>query len=510
MGWGKHPVHTKIVSFSKGVNHLNYNCSMISANRNSGLSYEYTQDRITHWDRVAKKSDYWRGLGPYYHKRLCEIYCLLVPPNQRVLEIGCGLGNLLASLKPGHGVGIDFSPEMVCRAKRRHPQLNFIHEDAHNFRLDDEPFDYIILSDLVNDVQDVLAVFENLAQYTQPTTRLVLNYYSRLWQLPLNLAQCLNLANPLLAQNWLTKEDIENLLYLTGYQTIRSWEEILFPLNIPGFAQISNKFLVRFWPFKYLALTNFTISRRLTPAEQTPDDPSVSIIIPTRNEAENIPAIFERVPTMGNEMELVFVEGHSKDDTFEAIEREIKLHPHQKLRLIKQRGTGKGDAVQEGLRYAEGEIILILDADLSVPPEDLPMFYNALVSQKGEFANGSRLVYPMEKQAMRFLNLVGNKFFSLLLSWLMGQHIKDSLCGTKAFWRSDYQLIDALRKYLGGLDPFGDFDLLFGAAKLNKKIVDIPVRYRERTYGKTNIKRWKHGLLLMKMTFVAASKLKFK
>ncbi|OGO27987.1 MAG: glycosyl transferase, partial [Chloroflexi bacterium RBG_16_52_11] len=356
----------------------------------------------------------------------------------------------------------------------------------------------------------VLSVFENTSKYMQPTTRLIINYYSRLWQVPLNLAQKLNLAKPMLAQNWLTREDIDNLLYLTGFQPIRTWEEVLCPFDIPGIADLCNKFVVKFWPFKHLAITNFTIARRQPHEVSIPSNQAVSIIIPARNEAENIPAIFDRVPEMGKELELVFVEGHSKDNTFEVIEKEIINHPDKKARLIKQPGIGKGDAVQEGIRHASGEMIMILDADLTVPPEDLPMFYNALASNKGEFANGSRLVYPMQNQAMRFLNLVGNKVFTLLLSWLMGQHIKDTLCGTKAFWKSDYRIIETYRNYFGNLDPFGDFDLLFGAAKLNKKIVDIPVRYRERTYGKTNIQRWKHGYLLIRMTILAASKLKFK
>jgi len=211
---------------------------------------------------------------------------------------------------------------------------------------------------------------------------------------------------------------------------------------------------------------------------------------------------------MGANTELILVEGHSKDDTLEAIQREMAARPGQACILLRQSGTGKGDAVRMGFAHASGDILMILDADLTVPPEVLPRFYEALVSGHGEFVNGVRLVYPMERQAMRFLNLVGNKLFSWAFSWLLGQPIKDTLCGTKVLWRGDYKRIAAHRAYFGDFDPFGDFDLLFGAAKQNLKIVDLPVRYRERRYGTTNIQRWKHGWLLLRMTLFALWRLK--
>jgi glycosyltransferase involved in cell wall biosynthesis len=212
---------------------------------------------------------------------------------------------------------------------------------------------------------------------------------------------------------------------------------------------------------------------------------------------------------MGVNTELIFVEGHSRDDTLQQCQRVAAARPDKEIKVLVQKAKGKADAVQLGFSQATGDVLMILDADLSVAPEDLSQFYEALVSGKGEFLNGSRLVYAMDPQAMRFLNLLGNKFFALLLSWILGQPIKDTLCGTKVMWKSDYERIAAGRAYFGDFDPFGDFDLLFGAAKLNLKIVEIPVRYRERVYGQTNISRFTHGWLLLKMSARAASKLMF-
>ncbi|MDZ4158751.1 MAG: glycosyltransferase [Anaerolineaceae bacterium] len=468
----------------------------------------YQQARIRHWDRVAADTDSWGGWGGYYRRRLQQIYRFLIPPGLRILDIGCGSGDLLASLQPAQAVGIDVSNGMVELARRRHPHLRFIPMDAHDLKLEGE-FDAILLADSINDFWDVQRVFEKLAGVCHPGTRLVLNYYSRLWELPLRVARNLNVAIHTLYHNWLTGQDTSNQLYLAGFEVIRKWEEIILPFDVPLLAPFFNRFLVRLGWFQHLGMTSFTLARPQPRSQKNRRAPRVSVVVPARNEAGNIEAIFERVPEMGSGTELILVEGHSTDNTYAAIEAALRAYPKRNARLIRQPGRGKGDAVRAGFAEASGEILMILDADLTAPPEDLPRFYEALVSGRGEFINGVRLVYPMEKEAMRFFNVLGNKFFSLVFSWLLGQPVKDTLCGTKVMWKKDYQALAANRSYFGDFDPFGDFDLLFGASKLNLKIVDLPVRYRERTYGDTNIQRWKHGLLLLRMVVFAASRLKF-
>ena len=468
----------------------------------------YLGERTRHWDEQARRLDSFHSWGRYYHRRLAEVYRFLVPPGQRVLELGCGQGDLLACLRPAVGVGVDVSPQMVRRAHRHHPHLRFIHADAADFDLE-ETFDTVVLSDLVNEVWDVQGALRRIVPRTGPHTRVILNTYSRVWQIPLEVAQRLGLATPVLSQNWLTPEDVSNLLYLEGFQVLRQWSEILWPLPTPAVDWLCNRVLVRLWPFHLLALTSFTIARPQPCATATSDHILVSVIVPARNEAGNIPDVFTRTPEMGQGTELVFVEGHSDDDTYGVIRQRMAAHPERLCQLLRQPGEGKGDAVRCGFAQANGDMLMILDADLTVAPEDLPRFFDALVSGVGEFINGVRLVYPMEKESMRFLNLVGNRFFGLAFSWLLGQPIKDTLCGTKVLWKADYERIVAERAYFGDFDPFGDFDLLFGAAKLGLRIVDLPVRYRERTYGSTSIQRWKHGWLLLRMLLFAAARLKF-
>jgi SAM-dependent methyltransferase len=465
---------------------------------------DFEKERRAYWDSAARDAGSRRSWAGYYHKRLTEIYRHMVPPGLRVLELGCGQG---ASLQPSLGVGVDFSDGMLRRARQRHPELMLLQSDAHAPALACH-FDVIILSDLLNDVWDVQTVMQQAARLATPDTRLIINSYSRLWQLPLAFARLLGIAQPVLQGNWLTVEDFVNLAELADLEVFRRWREIMWPLPTPLLTGLFNTFLVRLWPLYHLALTNF-LSARLRPNPTWTDEHSVTVVVPARNEAGNIHEVFVRTPEMGAGTELIFVEGHSKDDTYDAILKEIARHPHRRAQLLRQDGVGKGDAVRTGFANASGEILMILDADLTVPPEDLPRFFDALCARKGELINGVRLVYPMEGQAMNFLNFLGNKFFSMSFSWVLGQPIKDTLCGTKALWGSDYRRIAANRSYFGDFDPFGDFDLIFGAVKLDRKIVDMPVRYRERKYGTTNIQRWKHGWLLLKMLAVAARRIKF-
>ncbi|MCX5662236.1 MAG: bifunctional class I SAM-dependent methyltransferase/glycosyltransferase family 2 protein [Planctomycetota bacterium] len=473
--------------------------------------------RVAHWNALAARP----GSGAY-HRRLESVYRFLVPQGRRVIELGCAQGDLLASLAPSQGVGVDFAPAMLDAARQRHPDANLRWHagDIHDLALD-ETFDVVILSDLVNDLWDVQAALERAHRLCHPRTRLILNFYSRVWQLPLGIARRVGLARPLLEQNWLTPTDVENLLYLTGFETVRRWTDMVWPVSTPLIDGLCNRWLARLWPMDHLGVTNFILARpRPEPATGAGTggaetkgriaNPRVSVIIPARNESGNVPAILSRTPEMAGGTELVFVEGHSTDDTWAEIQRRVAENPGRAIQTMQQTGKGKGDAVRLGFARATGDILVILDADLTVPPEDLPRFVDALAQGRGEFINGVRLVYPMERRAMRFLNLIANKFFSLAFSWVLGQPIKDTLCGTKVIWRRDYELLAANRAYFGEFDPFGDFDLIFGAAKLNLKIVDIPIRYRERTYGTTNIHRWRHGMLLLRMLAFAARRLKFR
>jgi glycosyltransferase involved in cell wall biosynthesis len=310
---------------------------------------------------------------------------------------------------------------------------------------------------------------------------------------------------------WLPPEEIENMLSLADFEIVRRDRQIVCPQRIPLLADLLNRYLGHLPGFDWFCLM-FGVIARPAPVrgrEARSSDPATSVVIPCRNEAGHIRPLVSRLPDLGPNSEFLFVEGHSADDTEAVIRQVIHENPGRPFRLLKQTGRGKGDAVRLGFAEARGEALVILDSDMGVAPEDVPKFVAALARGKGELVNGSRLVYPMEGRAMRFLNLLANKFFALLFGWLLGQQVRDTLCGTKALYREDYERIAAARAYFGDFDPFGDFDLLFGASRLNLRIVDLAVRYHERQYGDTNISRFRHGWLLLRMSLFAARKLKF-
>lgn len=440
-----------------------------------------------------------------YRKVLAHYLNLIIPRHASVLEIGTSSGFLLKSLKASAKIGIDSDPQAVECARACNPGAEISLGKGEDYVPASVP-DYVVISDTLNHVEDVQAVLERVRSYARPETRLIITSYNTLWRPLLAFASALRLrASDGAPQNWLSHQDLWNLLELANWEIIKTDAKILCPVRVPVFSSLLNRWVAPLLPFLCLSIIVIARPRKcLATKPQT-----VSVVIPARNEAGNIPAAVSRTPRMGEWTELIFIEGNSTDDTWEAIQRVKAENPNIRIKIGQQPGRGKGDAVRMGYAMAEGEILMILDADLTVPPEDLPKFYEAVANGSCEFANGSRLVYPMEKKAMQFLNLCANKFFGVAFSWLLSQQVKDTLCGTKVLTKENYLKIAANRAYFGDFDPFGDFDLIFGSDKLNLKIRDIPVRYRERTYGSTNINRWSHGALLFRMLGFAARKLKF-
>ncbi len=444
----------------------------------------------------------------WYIQDLVRRYRFYSEPDAAVLEIGVGTGDLLASLRARRAVGIDISPDMLQVAAAAHPELELHELDAECPAHLGEPFDYVILSDLTVHVHDVAAVFRNLHRYCHRRTRLLINYHSRVWQPVLGALRLLGLHHPHARTNWLTTEDLTSLLWLSDFEVVKTDVSTLLPAPVPA-AGLVNRFGPRLPLLRKAALVNWIVARP-APRPVAAEELSVSVVVAARNEAGNIANIVDSVPAMGRHTELIFVEGASSDDTYARIEREVAMQRRSDLTVsgLRQTGTGKGDAVRAGFARAKGDVLMILDADATVSPADLPQFLEVIASEKAEFVNGSRLVYPMDDKAMRFLNVIGNKLFARIFSYLLGQPVKDTLCGTKVLHAHDYARIARGRSYFGDFDPFGDFDLLFGASKLNLKITEVPVRYGNRTYGETNINRFRDGAMLFRMSWFALRRLK--
>lgn len=461
-----------------------------------------------YYEQIAIKRESFINKNLYYYKDLKKFFNYNIPTDSSVLEIGCGIGNILHSVAPSRGVGIDISPKMIEIAKQKYSNFEFFVMDAQKIELE-EKFDFIIISDTIGYFEDVQLFLKSLKKVCKPETKIIITYQNFFWAPVLRLAEMLNLKMPQRRLNWLNKDDLSNLLYLENYDIIKTGRRLLLPKYIPIISYLINRYISPLPIINRICLVNYMVAR-VSPDFGERKDSSVSIVIPARNEEGNIENAIKRMPKLGSHTEIIFVEGNSTDNTYNEIIRVCEKYKDQyDIKYSQQDGKGKGDAVRKGFAMATGDVLMILDADLTVPPEDLPKFYEAIASGKGEYINGSRLVYPMEKEAMRFLNMLGNKFFSIMFSWLIGQQLKDTLCGTKVLSKNNYNKLIANRSYFGEFDPFGDFDLIFGSAKLNLKIVEVPIKYRAREYGDTNISRFSHGWLLFKMVFFAMNKIKF-
>lgn len=452
----------------------------------------------------------WRKFNAAYHEDDRKFMRFLIPPGKRVLELGCGCGHMLAALKPSYGLGIDFSPKTIAKAKALYPNLDFLLGDVEEpatLASIEGPFDYIVIADTIGMLEDIDETLRLVHQLCAPSTRIIIAYYSHLWEPVLKLAEALRLRNRQPQVNYIATADFVNLMDLADFERISQEQRQLLPRRWFGLGPLINRFIAPLPGIRKLCLRTYMVAR---PVRHFPDRKySVSIVIPCRNERGNIESAILRMPRFGSRQEIIFVEGNSSDGTLEECERVRDAYrDNWDIKVLKQDGKGKGDAVRKGFAVATGDVLMILDADLTMPPEALPKYHAVIETGKAEFVNGTRLIYPMENEAMRPLNLIANRCFAYLFSYLVNTRLTDTLCGTKVLLRRNYEELARDRAYFGNFDPFGDFDLIFGAAKQNLKIIETPIHYKARTFGETQISRFRDGWLLLKMVWFAYRKLK--
>ncbi|MGE4232826.1 MAG: glycosyltransferase family 2 protein [Bacteriovoracia bacterium] len=462
----------------------------------------------------------WMKKNSYYYKDLERLFSFHVEKDATVLEIGYGVGQILDAVSPKKGAGLDISKVVAGEAKKLYSKYEFSSWNGEGripasiLQAFPNGVDYILLVNAPGIWQDIQQSLELLRPICHENTRIIATYYNFLWAPVFRLAQTVRLKMPQPALNWLSADDVQNLFELSNYRVVKKGYRCFVPFNLGFISNFLNRYIAPLPLFNFFCSSHFVIARPKN--ERNPSDITVSVVIPARNERGNIEPAVRRMAAVANhrpeKYELIFVEGNSRDETWEEIQRVIKnprIPKPGSVLSFRQTGKGKGDAVRLGFSHSTGDLVTILDADLTMPPEDLPKFVDAWCNGHGEFINGCRLVYKMEKEAMRPLNLMGNKFFSWAFTWILGQRFKDTLCGTKLLSRKNYERIANGRSYFGDFDPFGDFDLLFGASKLDLEFAEVPIRYRERKYGSTNISRWRHGWLLLQMCLYALRRIKF-
>ena len=457
--------------------------------------------------------DKWLRKGRTFHAEDLKFLKEIIPEKSNILELGCGNGQLLASLKPNYGVGVDFSKKFIKEAKKKYHKLNFIEADIENLPKNignKTKFDFVIICDTIGYLEDITDTLDSYHHFFTEDTRLIVSYYSPLWAPFLNLATLLKLKMVNINSTLLGTSDISNFLDNSHYQTVRIERKILMPFSLFGIERLINRFIAPLPLFSNICLRHYNISRSLKAINK--NRKSASVIIPCKNEKGNVASAIRRLPDFTDNIEVIFVEGNSSDGTWEEIKKVIKANDKRNKKLnikaIKQPSKGKADAVFHAFENANNDILIILDGDLTVAPETLSKFWKRIASGEAEYINGSRLIYPMDNNAMRFLNYIANKIFSILFTWLLGQRFTDTLCGTKVISKKNYLRAKKKNKDLGNFDPFGDFFLIFGASRLCLKINEVPIRYKARVYGETQISRFSHGLLLVKMLILAFLKIK--
>jgi SAM-dependent methyltransferase len=463
-----------------------------------------------HAESIAAEREGWIAKNQSYYNADRNYMRFLVESGSKVLDLGCGTGSLLAALAPSCGVGVDFSPAMIAIARKQNPGLKFIVGDAEypSEELKQEgPFDYIVLSDTIGVFDDIEVALKWLHDLCKPETRIIIAYYSSLWEPLTKLATAIGLRMPQPQTNTISNDDLRNIMDLAELEVISEDTRQLIPFRLLGIGPLINKVIAPLPLIRRLCLRTYMVTR--SKRMQRSGVPSTSIVIPCRNEKGNIERALREMPKFGSHQEIIFVEGNSSDDTLGECRRVQSAYAQtMDIKVFQQEGKGKGDAVRKGFANATGDILMILDADLTVPPSALAKFYEAIATNKGEFINGTRLVYPMEDEAMRPLNQIANRAFAQIFSYLLNQRYTDTLCGTKVLWKTDYDRINIARSYFGEFDPFGDFDLIFGAAKLGLRAIELPVHYYARRYGETQISRFRDGWLLLKMVVFAFRKMK--
>ena len=455
----------------------------------------------------------WLRKGRTFHNEDINFLKEIISEKSNILELGCGNGHLLASLKPNYGLGIDFSKKLVKEAKKKHNRLKFFEADIEELPKtigNKTEFDFIIICDTIGYLEDITQTLDSLHRFFTEDTRLIVSYYSPLWAPFLNLATLLKLKMLNINSTLLGTSDISNFLDSSHYQTVRIERKILMPFFFFGIERLINRYIAPLPFFSNICLRHYNISRSLKAINSTKK--SASVIIPCKNERGNIANAIKRLPKFTDDIEVIFVEGNSSDGTWEEINKVIKFNKlidkKLKIKAYKQPSKGKADAVFYAFDKASNDILIILDGDLTVGPETLKKFWDKISTGEAEYINGSRLIYPMDNNAMRFLNYVANKIFSILFTWLLGQRFTDTLCGTKVISKKNYLRAKKKNKDLGNFDPFGDFFIIFGASRLCLKINEVPIRYKARVYGETQISRFSHGVLLIKMLIFAFLKIK--
>ncbi len=420
-------------------------------------------------------------ITPYWRKRLLKLFRSFIPSHIRKEE----------------QIWLTTPEEIVAFSQR----IKNCNEDFSSIQ-------YICITETIADIYDIIDFFNLLREKTNPFVKIIYLNYNWLWSPLFGISSSIGFSRQRSLENFYRESDVDCFLDIAGWENFKKIKQYFLPAKIPAIGDFFDSFLVKLPLLRNLALITVFMARKSSDSQG--QEYSTSVLIPCRNEEDNIEAVVQRMPDFGKSIDLVFINDKSTDTTEEKILTYQKLFPEKNIVLVQGKGQGKGEAVREGMKYATGDICMILDADLTVIPEDLPQFYEAMKLRRADFLHGTRLVYPQEEEAMKFANIVGNIGFSIVFTYILDQRTTDTLCGTKVYWRKDWPIFEEMKSVLQNSDLWGDYNLIFGAARYGLKIAQLPVRYFERLEGTTKMnKRIRNGLIMLRVAWHALWKVKF-
>tara|TARA_B110000977_G_scaffold125183_1_gene160299 strand:+ start:1495 stop:2904 length:1410 start_codon:yes stop_codon:yes gene_type:complete len=378
-------------------------------------------------------------------------------------------------------------------------------EDEINKNLN---FDHIVIADIEHQ-KFITKNLIDLNEKIDNECRVIVLSKSIFWSTLINFYKKIKNIGPD-KNNFLPYSNLRKIFLNTNFEIVKNEKIIFFPFQFSLLTKFINQ-IFRFPVLNFFCMINLTVLKKVQKKNYQAEGKKISFIIPCKNEGGNIKFFYEKIINSTINAEFLFGNDNSSDNTLDEIKKLQQAIPNKEIKIYDGPGVCKSENVYKGINLASGEIILIYDADLTVSFDDLVNSINLLLKTDADFINCTRMIMPQQKNAMKFLNFYGNLFFAFLFSILFKQKITDTLCGTKIFFKKDWEQIKKYNNTWGAKDLWGDFDLLLGAYKNNLKIVENPISYTDRKEDETKMTGIiKNSIRMLIITFVAYYKLRIR
>lgn len=428
------------------------------------------------------------GKKRFFRECIIDFLQHSIVEGKRILIIGGNISEEAIRFAPSYSAelfsGKDAFPG---RASGGYQNVTYLNKGLLDFEAD-ETYDYIIFYESLNYEGDLYSIFRKLKKIIHRDSKVFVIEINPFILFLLKILSRVGLLVPDFKRNMLHLSDLENLVNIFGFDIVDKGYRFAVPFKIFGLGDVINSILPRVSLLRNFCFGQYIVFR-LHPLEAGKQNLSCSVVVPCHNEEGNIADCIARIPNFGAWREIIVVDDGSTDRTKDMVKKIMR--GRSDIRLISyEKNCGKGYAVNIGWQEAKGDVFMMLDCDSTTPPEELALFHEAM-EYGAEFVNGTRVIYPREKNSIPFFNRLGVTFFAHLISWITQKRISDTFCGTKVFLKKYWNCFQ-IKEFL-----WGDWDLFFTAARYRMKMLELPVHYKTRKHGVTKMRPVKHGIILL-------------